>query len=62
MDGWTAEQCADYWSIRRGTWDAYVARNQAPKPIGFHDHTGRRVWNPAEVQAQRPGAKREETP
>lgn len=31
-----------------------------PKPIGYDDHSGRRVWDPTEVQARRPGAKRED--
>lgn len=58
MNGWTDAQCAEHWAISPSTWRAYVARNQAPKPIGYDDHTGRRVWNPEEVRAQRPGAKR----
>lgn len=61
MDGWTAQQCAEYWGIGTQTWRSYVGRKQAPQPIGFHDLTGRRVWDPDEVQARRPGAKREET-
>ncbi len=59
MEGWTAEQCAEFWAIKRTTWDAYVSRNRAPKPIGYDDHTGRRVWDPVQVQAQRPGARRD---
>ncbi len=59
MDGWTAEQCADYWQIKPGTWKGYVSRNQAPAAIGYDDHTGRRVWDPVQVQAQRPGARRD---
>lgn len=54
----TLDEICERHHIKPSTWRAYVARGQAPKPIGFHPDTGRRVWDEAQVTAwadQRPG-------
>ncbi len=47
-DWWTAEDCARYLGIERGTWTGYVSRGQAPDT----DHKiGRsKVWPPAVIK------------
>lgn len=54
MTEWTAAQCATAWGIKPPTWRAYVARNQAPRPVR---HVGRTpLWDSAAVLAARPAA------
>lgn len=55
---WDAKRCAEFWGVKVATWTGYVGRNQAPQAKGFDGHTGRRYWDAAEVQLQKPGAYR----
>lgn len=54
----TAAEAAALANIAESTWRAYVARGEAPSPIGYSSKTGRRVWSTAVVRAwlvNRPG-------
>lgn len=54
----TAEECAALAGIGGSTWRSYVAREQAPAPVGYDPVSGARVWDEAQVRAwlvERPG-------
>ncbi|RBJ09797.1 hypothetical protein DRA43_03995 [Micromonospora provocatoris] len=48
-DWWTAAECAAYLGIARGTWTAYVAREQAPAPDRMFGRSP--AWRPKTVKA-----------
>jgi predicted DNA-binding transcriptional regulator AlpA len=47
-DWWTAADCAAFLGITRGTWTAYVAREQAPAPERMFGRSP--VWRPATIK------------
>ncbi len=47
-DWWTAADCAAFLGITRGTWTAYVAREQAPAPERTFGRSP--VWRPATIK------------
>ncbi|MGP9760255.1 helix-turn-helix transcriptional regulator [Corynebacterium sp. AOP12-C2-36] len=53
---WTAGQCCEHTGVSRRTWSAYVAREQAPSPVGHLDRMS--LWDAETVRswhAARPG-------
>ncbi|GAA3226815.1 hypothetical protein GCM10017691_16650 [Pseudonocardia petroleophila] len=54
---WTAQECADAWGVKIGTWHGYVSRGQAPAPLADG-----RTWDPDAVRTfRRPGVGRSRT-
>ena len=54
---WTAQQCADFWKIKYGTWTKYVSKGHAPKSLEGFDEQRRRRWDAETVRNYpRPGA------
>jgi hypothetical protein len=54
----TAVEAATLAGVAASTWRAYVARGQAPAPVGYSPRSGRRVWDAQVVRtwlAARPG-------
>jgi predicted DNA-binding transcriptional regulator AlpA len=47
-DWWTADQVATFLGIARGTWAAYVARNQAPAAERMFGRSP--AWRPATIK------------
>ncbi|MBW0132933.1 hypothetical protein [Pseudonocardia abyssalis] len=54
MTTWTAQECADAWGVKIGTWHGYVSRGQAPAPL-----PDGRTWDADAVRTfPRPGVGR----
>lgn len=54
MTTWTAQECAEAWGVKIGTWHGYVSRDQAPAPL-----PDGRTWDADAVRTfPRPGAGR----
>lgn len=59
MNGWTAQECAEAWGVKVGTWLGYVSRGRAPAPLPEPGPDGRRRWDPGAVRGfARPGPGR----
>lgn len=57
----TVEEVAEAVGIGARTFTSYVARGQAPKPVGFSPENGRRVWRGTDIEywmQDRPGRGR----